>query len=158
MSSRAERNSIHAPISIYEVHLGSWRRVPEESNRSMSYREIAAPLADYVIEMGFTHVELMPITEHPFFGSWGYQTTGYFAPTSRYGTPQDLMYLVDHLHQRGIAVILDWVPSHFPTDEFALGSSMERTFMNTLTREWVFTRTGTASSSTMAGMRYAVFY
>jgi len=121
MSSRAERNSIHSPISIYEVHLGSWRRVPEESNRSMSYREIAAPLADYVIEMGFTHVELMPITEHPFFGSWGYQTTGYFAPTSRYGTPQDLMYLVDHLHQRGIGVILDWVPSHFPTDEFALG-------------------------------------
>jgi len=121
MAGRGERNSIHAPISIYEVHLGSWRRVPEEDNRSLSYREIAGPLADYVIDMGFTHVELMPITEHPFFGSWGYQTTGYFAPTSRYGTPQDLMYLVDHLHQRGIGVILDWVPSHFPTDEFALG-------------------------------------
>ena len=121
MSDRGERNSIHAPLSIYEVHLGSWRRIPEEGNRSLSYREIAGPLADYVIELGFTHVELMPITEHPFFGSWGYQTTGYFAPTSRYGTPQDLMYLVDHLHQRGIGVILDWVPSHFPTDEFALG-------------------------------------
>jgi 1,4-alpha-glucan branching enzyme len=121
MASRAERSSIQAPISIYEVHLGSWRRVPEEGNRSMSYREIAEPLADYVIEMGFTHVEFLPLTEHPFFGSWGYQTTGYFAPTSRYGTPQDLMYLIDHLHQRGIGVILDWVPSHFPTDEWALG-------------------------------------
>ena len=121
MSGRGERNSIQAPMSIYEVHLGSWRRVPEEGNRSLSYREIAEPLADYVIEMGFTHVEFLPITEHPFFGSWGYQTTGYFAPTSRYGTPQDLMYLIDHLHQRGIGVILDWVPSHFPTDEWALG-------------------------------------
>jgi 1,4-alpha-glucan branching enzyme len=121
MSSRAPRNSLNAPISIYEVHLGSWRRIPEDNNRSLSYREIAPMLADYVGRMGFTHVELLPITEHPFYGSWGYQTTGYFAPTSRYGTPQDFMYLVDHLHQHGIAVILDWVPSHFPTDEWALG-------------------------------------
>ena len=121
MSGRGERNSIQSPMSIYEVHLGSWRRVPEEGNRSLSYREIAEPLADYIIEMGFTHVEFLPITEHPFFGSWGYQSTGYFAATSRYGTPQDLMYLIDHFHQRGIGVILDWVPSHFPTDEWALG-------------------------------------
>jgi len=121
MSGRGERNSIQSPMSIYEVHLGSWRRVPEDGNRSLSYREIAEPLADYVIEMGFTHVELLPLTEHPFFGSWGYQATGYFAATSRYGPPQDLMHLVDHFHQRGIGVILDWVPSHFPTDEWALG-------------------------------------
>jgi 1,4-alpha-glucan branching enzyme len=121
MASRADRNNLQSPVSIYEVHLGSWRRVREDGNRSLSYREIAEPLADYVTHMGFTHVELLPITEHPFFGSWGYQTTGYFAPTSRYGTPQDLMHLIDHLHQRGIGVILDWVPSHFPTDEWALG-------------------------------------
>jgi 1,4-alpha-glucan branching enzyme len=121
MSMRAERSSLHAPISIYEVHLGSWRRVPEDNNRSLSYREIAPKLAEYVQSMGFTHVEFLPLTEHPFYGSWGYQTTGYFAATSRYGTPQDLMYLIDYLHQRGIAVILDWVPSHFPTDDWALG-------------------------------------
>jgi 1,4-alpha-glucan branching enzyme len=121
MSGRAARNSLQAPMSIYEVHLGSWRRIPEQSNRPLSYREIAPPLADYVTEMGFTHIEFLPLTEHPFYGSWGYQATGYFAPTSRYGAPQDLMYLVDYLHQRGIAVILDWVPSHFPTDDWGLG-------------------------------------
>ena len=121
MSSRGDRNSLHAPMSIYELHLGSWRRVPEDNNRSLSYREAAPQLADYLQQMGFTHVEFLPLTEHPFYGSWGYQTTGYFAPTSRYGTPQDLMYLIDYLHQRGIAVILDWVPSHFPTDDWALG-------------------------------------
>jgi 1,4-alpha-glucan branching enzyme len=120
MRERAERQSLAAPMSIYEVHVGSWRRVPEDGGRSLSYREIAAPLADHVHAMGFTHVELLPIMEHPFYGSWGYQTTGYFAPTSRYGTPQDLMYLIDVLHQRGIGVILDWVPSHFPTDEHGL--------------------------------------
>ncbi|HYR88615.1 MAG TPA: 1,4-alpha-glucan branching protein GlgB [Terriglobia bacterium] len=121
MSSRGGRNSLHAPMSTYELHLGSWRRVPEDNNRSLSYREAAPQLADYVEQMGFTHVEFLPLTEHPFYGSWGYQTTGYFAPTSRYGTPQDLMYLIDYLHQRGIAVILDWVPSHFPTDDWSLG-------------------------------------
>jgi 1,4-alpha-glucan branching enzyme len=120
MSSRAMRQTLHAPISIYEVHLGSWMRVPEEQNRRLTYREIAPRLADYVERMGFTHVELLPIMEHPFYASWGYQTTGYFAPTSRYGTPQDLMFFVDHLHQRGIGVILDWVPSHFPSDAHGL--------------------------------------
>ena len=120
LEKRAAANSLHAPMSIYEVHLGSWMRVPEENNRSLSYREIAPRLADYVNKLGFTHVELLPIMEHPFYGSWGYQTTGYFAPTSRYGTPQDFMYLVDYLHQHNIAVILDWVPSHFPTDGHGL--------------------------------------
>jgi len=121
MASRKERNSLEAPISIYEIHLGSWMRVPEEGNRPLSYRELASKLADYVKGLGFTHIELLPIMEHPFGGSWGYQTTGYFAPTSRFGTPEDFMFLVDCLHQNGIGVILDWVPSHFPTDEHGLG-------------------------------------
>jgi 1,4-alpha-glucan branching enzyme len=116
----AEANSLASPMSVYEVHLGSWRRVPEEDNRSLTYRELAHELGDYVSRMGFTHVELLPVMEHPFYGSWGYQVTGYFAPTARFGTPQDLMYLIDHLHQRGIGVILDWVPSHFPSDGHGL--------------------------------------
>jgi 1,4-alpha-glucan branching enzyme len=120
MQKRAERNALRAPQAIYEVHLGSWMRVPEENNRPLSYRETAPRLADYVNKLGFTHVEFLPVMEHPFYGSWGYQTTGYFAPTSRYGTPQDFMYLVDYLHQHGIGVILDWVPSHFPSDAHGL--------------------------------------
>jgi 1,4-alpha-glucan branching enzyme len=118
---RGERNALAAPMAIYELHLGSWMRVPEEGGRSLSYREMAERLVDYVQDLGFTHVELLPVMEHPFYGSWGYQTTGYFAPTSRYGTPHDFMFLIDRLHQAGIGVILDWVPSHFPTDEHALG-------------------------------------
>ncbi|MCF8178436.1 MAG: 1,4-alpha-glucan branching protein GlgB [Sulfuritalea sp.] len=121
MSKRRAANALDAPMSIYEVHLGSWRRVPEEGNRSLSYREIAPLLVEHMRETGFTHVELMPVTEHPFFGSWGYQTTGYYAASARQGTPQDLMALIDQLHQAGIGVILDWVPSHFPSDEHGLG-------------------------------------
>jgi 1,4-alpha-glucan branching enzyme len=118
MSHRAERNALSAAHSTYEVHLGSWRR--GDDNRVLSYREIAPQLAAYAVEMGFTHVELMPVCEHPFYGSWGYQITGYFAPTSRYGTPQDFMFLIETLHRHGIAVIMDWVPSHFPGDEHGL--------------------------------------
>lgn len=120
MSKRKSFNSLESPISIYEMHLGSWMRVPEEDLRWLTYREMAPKLVEYLKRMGFTHVEFLPIMEHPFYGSWGYQTTGYFAPTSRYGSPQDLMYLIDELHRADIGVILDWVPSHFPTDEFAL--------------------------------------
>jgi 1,4-alpha-glucan branching enzyme len=117
MAGRGQRNGLDAPMSIYELHAGSWRR---KDGNFLNYRELAHALADHVRDLGFTHVELMPITEHPFYGSWGYQTTGYFAPTARYGDPQDLMYFVDHLHEKGIGVILDWVPSHFPADEHGL--------------------------------------
>ena len=120
LQKRAAANSLHAPMSIYEVHLGSWMRVAEEHNRPFNYREIAPRLAEHASKLGFTHVELLPIMEHPFYGSWGYQTTGYFAPTARYGAPQDLMYFVDVLHQHNIGVILDWVPSHFPSDGHGL--------------------------------------
>ncbi|MDQ4130533.1 MAG: 1,4-alpha-glucan branching protein GlgB, partial [Actinomycetota bacterium] len=120
MAKRGRFNSLDAPINIYEVHLGSWRRAVDDGPRALSYRELADSLVGYVTDMEFTHVEFMPVAEHPFYGSWGYQVTGYFAPTSRYGPPQDFMYLVDRLHQAGIGVILDWVPSHFPRDEHGL--------------------------------------
>ena len=120
MAGRAPRNGLDAPIAIYEMHFGSWVHA-EGEHRSLSYREMAPRLASYMLDMGFTHVEFLPLAEHPFYGSWGYQVSGYFAPTSRYGTPQDLMYLVDYLHQQGIGVIFDWVPSHFPRDEHGLG-------------------------------------
>ncbi|MHB0997102.1 MAG: 1,4-alpha-glucan branching protein GlgB [Elusimicrobiales bacterium] len=120
MKTRGAKNGLKSPVSIYEVHLGSWMRVPEEGNRSLSYRELADKLTAYVKDAGFSHVEFLPVTEHPFYGSWGYQTIGYFSPTSRYGSPQDLMYLIDRLHQAGVGVILDWVPAHFPTDPHGL--------------------------------------
>jgi len=120
MSRRAAANSLKAPFSIYELHFGSWRRVVEDKDRWLTYSEMADYLPDYIEEMGFTHVEFLPIMEHPFYGSWGYQTLGYFAPTSRYGAPQDFMHLIEVLHNRGIGVILDWVPSQFPSDEFGL--------------------------------------
>ena len=119
LAERGQNIKLNKPISIYEVHLGSWRR-HAEGNRSLSYRELAPLLADYIHQTGFTHVEFLPLMDHPFFGSWGYQITGYFAPSGNYGTPQDLMFLIDTLHQNGIGVILDWVPSHFPSDEHGL--------------------------------------
>jgi 1,4-alpha-glucan branching enzyme len=120
MASRKPRNALAAPMSIYELHLGSWRRSPEHPDQQLGARDLALQLADYVAGMGFTHVELMPVMEHPFYGSWGYQATGFYAASSRWGTPQDLMFLVDTLHQRGIGVILDWVPGHFPSDGHGL--------------------------------------
>ena len=119
MATRGDRNIRSAPISVYEVHLGSWRRGP--NGDSLSYTELADDLVDYVSGLGFTHVEFMPLTEHPYYPSWGYQTVSYFAPTGRYGTPQELMYLIDRLHQAEVGVILDWVPSHFATDGHGLG-------------------------------------
>jgi 1,4-alpha-glucan branching enzyme len=120
MAERPQRQALDAPLAIYEVHLGSWRRVPEEGNRMLNYRELAERLVDYVLKMGFTHVELLPVMEHPLDESWGYQTTGYFAPTSRHGTPEDFMYFVDYCHQHGVGVLLDWVPAHFPGDAHGL--------------------------------------
>jgi 1,4-alpha-glucan branching enzyme len=121
MANRGSRNGLGCAVSIYEVHLGSWKRVPEEGNRPLTYREMAVQLADYVHDAGYTHVEFLPVMEHPFDGSWGYEVIGYYAPTSRFGTPADFMYLVDCLHQREIGVIVDWVPAHFPKDEAGLG-------------------------------------
>jgi 1,4-alpha-glucan branching enzyme len=120
MAARRETDWACRPMNVYEVHLGSWRTVPEEGDRPLTYRESAHALADYVAEMGFTHVELLPVMEHPYDPSWGYQVTGYFAPSARFGTPDDFRYLVDHLHQHGVGVILDWVPAHFPRDAHAL--------------------------------------
>jgi 1,4-alpha-glucan branching enzyme len=120
LQRRTQSNALREPMSIYEVHLGSWRRNPLEDNRSLDYLELADELADYVNDLGFTHVELMPVMEHPFAGSWGYQVTGYFAPTSRFGSPDDFKCFVDRLHRNGVGVILDWVPAHFPRDDWAL--------------------------------------
>jgi 1,4-alpha-glucan branching enzyme len=120
MTKRLKRQSWREPLSIYEVHLGSWRRVADENNRPLTFREMAPLLADYVTETGFTHVEFLPLKEHPYGPSWGYQVSAYFAPSARYGTPDDFRFLVDHLHRAGLGVIMDWVPAHFPKDAFAL--------------------------------------
>jgi 1,4-alpha-glucan branching enzyme len=120
IKNRAGREHFRQPLSIYEVHFGSWRRNLEQDNRPFTYREMAEPLANYVAEMGFTHVEFLPLKEHPYGPSWGYQVTYYYAPSARYGEPDDLRYLIDYLHQRGIGVIMDWVPAHFPKDAWAL--------------------------------------
>ncbi|HYN98806.1 MAG TPA: 1,4-alpha-glucan branching protein GlgB, partial [Actinomycetota bacterium] len=119
MAGRRQTATVDAPVAIYEMHLGSWMHGPEDAY--LNYRDVAPKLIEYLQKLGFTHVEFMPVMEHPLYASWGYQTTGYFAPTSRYGNPQDFMYLIDRLHQSGIGVVLDWVPSHFPTDEHGLG-------------------------------------
>src|SRR6266568_4468620 len=116
MRNRSGKNSLDSPWSIYEMHLGSWKRAPEDNNRWMTYRETAADLPDHLGETGFTHVEFLPIMEHPYSRSWGYQSLGYFSPTSRFGLPEDFIHLVNELHKRGFGVILDWVPSHFPSD------------------------------------------
>jgi 1,4-alpha-glucan branching enzyme len=121
MERRATRDHLRRPLNIYEVHLGSWRRIPEEGNRPFTYRETAPALADYCERLGFTHVEFMPLKGHPYGGSWGYQVSSYYAPTARYGDPDDFRFLVDYLHNRGLGVIMDWVPAHFPKDVWALG-------------------------------------
>ena len=120
MSRREKHNALNAPYSVYELHLASWRRSPDNPEQFLSYREVTPQLVEYVKEMGFTHIEFMPVMEHPFDGSWGYQVTGYFAPSSRFGSPQDFMFMIDELHREGIGVILDWVPAHFPGDAHAL--------------------------------------
>ena len=120
METRGQCDPLREPVAIYEVHLGSWARVPEEGHRPLTYREIAPRLVDHVTSLGFTHIELLPIAEHPFSGSWGYQVSGYYAPTARFGSPDDFRYFVDYCHQHGIGVLLDWVPAHFPKDDFAL--------------------------------------
>ncbi|MBN1221971.1 MAG: 1,4-alpha-glucan branching enzyme, partial [Candidatus Aminicenantes bacterium] len=120
MKNRKNSNALDSPWSVYEMHLGSWKRARDSESRFMTYSELAPRLVEYIKDMGFTHVEFLPVMEHPFYGSWGYQVLGYYAPTSRYGTPQELMSLIDLLHRNGIGVILDWVPSHFPGDEYGL--------------------------------------
>ena len=157
MAERTSRQALNAPLAVYEVHLGSWRRAAEENHRVLNYRELADQLADYVGKMGFTHVELMPVMEHPLDESWGYQTTGYFAPTSRHGTPDDFMYFVDHLHQHGIGVILDWVPAHFPPTLTAWRSSTAPTFMSARIPACANILIGVHASSIMAVRRCGTF-
>ena len=153
MQSRAERQGLAAPVSIYEVHLGSWKRKGWDGSEFLNYRELADDLVGYLKDTGFTHVELMPVNEHPFDGSWGYQPVGYFAPTSRHGTPDDFAYFVDTLHRNGFGVLIDWVPGHFPKDPTAWASSTAPTSTSTRTPGSASTRTGARRSSTTAGPR-----
>jgi 1,4-alpha-glucan branching enzyme len=155
MKARKERQDHAAPMAIYEVHLGSWRRVPEENNRPLTYREAAPLLAEHAKSHGFTHVEFLPLMEHPFYGSWGYQTTGYYAATARYGTPQDLMFLIDHLHRNEIGVIRTGSRRTSRPTRTAPRSSTARTSTSTPTRARASTRTGRAPSSTTAATRSA---
>jgi 1,4-alpha-glucan branching enzyme len=157
LKKRRKNDLMHEPMSIYEMHLGSWRRDPVQAERFLSYREIAPLLCDYLTSQNFTHAEFLPIMEHPFYASWGYQTTGYFAPSSRYGTPQDFMFLVDSLHQAGIGVILDWVPSHFPSDDSGWPILTALTFMNTLTAGKGSILTGKVIFLITAATKYAPF-
>ena len=138
MSARADSDPYRGAMSIYEVHAGSWRRVPEENNRFQTYREMADTLLPYVRDLGFTHIQFMPLSEFPFDGSWGYQPIGLYAPTSRFGSPDDFRYFVDRCHNEGIGVILDWVPGHFPTDEHGLGRFDGTALLNTPTNARVF--------------------
>src|SRR3989338_1024035 len=121
MNERKQKDWLSSPISVYEIHLGSWGRVPEENNRWLTYRELADELIPYVLDMGYTHIELLPVSEHPLDESWGYQTIGYYSCTSRFGKPEDFMYFIDQCHQNGIGIIIDWVPAHFPKDAHGLG-------------------------------------
>ncbi len=153
MSSRHQANALGAPVSIYELHLGSWRRVPEEENRPLTYRELAAQLPPYLGEMGFTHVEFLPVMEHPFFGSWGYQTTGYFAPTARYGTPHDFMFLVEELHRHGIGSSSTGSPLTFPVTSMVWCTSMGPICSSMPTPSRASIPNGKATSSTTAATR-----
>ena len=153
MRQRAEKNSLTAAMAIYEVHLGSWRRVPEDKNRWLSYSELAGYLPDYASGLGFTHVELLPVMEHPFYGSWGYQTTGFFAPTSRYGKPREMMRLVDALHRKGVESSSTGCPPTFRLTSTGSPISTAHTSSNTATLGRVSNRTGRPTSSTSAGTR-----
>ncbi len=158
MEERPRKNGwLDRPFSVYELHLGSWKRVPERGGGPLTYREMAEQIVPYVKEMGYTHIELLPVLEHPFAGSWGYQVTGFFAPTSRFGPPEDFKAFVDECHVNGIGVILDWVPGHFPKDAHGLARSTARRCTSTRIRGRGSTATGERSSSTTAATRCARF-
>lgn len=157
METRSEHNGLNMPFAVYEMHLGSWIRDPSNPEAFVGYRQIADKLVPYILECGFTHVEFMPVMEHPYGPSWGYQITGFFAPTSRFGTPQDFMYLIEQLHLNGIGVILDWVPSHFPGDAHGLFNLTEPICMSMLIPNKAFILIGIRIYSTTAEMRFSLF-
>lgn len=143
MKGRSRQDRLEGAFSVYEVHAGSWLRDQKDGNRSLDWVELSQRLIPYVRDMGFTHIELLPIMEHPFGGSWGYQPLGLFAPTGRYGTPEDFAYFIDRCHGAGLGVILDWVPAHFPTDVWGLPASTAARSTSTKIRAKAFTATGT---------------